>query len=268
MSDVFQQHLRHIPSLSVDRWLLVTDGFVTQNLTVNYKKLIQLPSAKRIVAITCGGHTPDAPMLGQAVWQGLPVSWLRDYVKPDERATVTNIYSADGYATSLPVDALDDTLLAYQMNGDPLSAAHGYPLRLVVPGRSGYKMPKWITRIVFSDTPVHSYWEQRGWHTDGTVTPLSATDAPTSPVKLGNPVTLTGDAYGGHKPVVGVQVSINGSTWANAAFWGGQPGTLARWQLNWTPATSGFHTLHVRAQTPDATQPDATQPAITVEVTA
>jgi len=57
----------------------------------------------------------------------------------------------------------EDVMLAYVMNGEPLTPEQGYPLRAVVPDKYGMKWPKWIDEIEFLDYDYKGYWENRGW---------------------------------------------------------------------------------------------------------
>jgi DMSO/TMAO reductase YedYZ molybdopterin-dependent catalytic subunit len=71
----------------------------------------------------------------------------------------------DEYTTSLPIEELlsDDVLLAYEYDGEPLSPAHGYPLRLVVPSRYAYKSAKWVRKLKFTAEQELGFWERRGY---------------------------------------------------------------------------------------------------------
>jgi len=265
-SSFFQQHLRHIPALARQRWLLSVDGFVTQHLTVNYDTLRQLPHTSYTAAIACVGHTPEAPLLAEATWRGVPLAWVLDEVRPTAEAKFVCFYSADGYATSFAAGALADAMLAYEMDGEPLPREHGWPLRLIVPGRSGYKLPKWITRVVFSEAPVDGFWEQRGWHTEGIAPLLATVDAARVRATFGESVQLTGAAYG-QREEMWVEVSIDGSAWTRVAAARPQASALLRWQVDWTPPAPGVYAVKARTRTSEAVQAEATQPTMLVEVT-
>lgn len=58
---------------------------------------------------------------------------------------------------------LKDVLLAYEMDGKPLSRPHGAPVRVVIPDMYGYKNVKWVERIIVSKRPLDGYWEVRGY---------------------------------------------------------------------------------------------------------
>jgi hypothetical protein len=81
-------------------------------------------------------------------------------------------YAVDGFHSSLTIeDAMaDDVLLAYEMNGEPLPEEQGYPLRLVVPGKYGYKWVKWIDQVQVVDYDHKGFWELRGWNDDAGIT--------------------------------------------------------------------------------------------------
>ena len=80
-------------------------------------------------------------------------------------------YAADGYESSIPVTTAlkSDSLMALEMNGEPLQPNHGSPVRLVLPGMYGYKQVKWITRIEVVTRNHKGYWEQQGYSNDGTI---------------------------------------------------------------------------------------------------
>src|SRR5262249_32625424 len=93
-------------------------------------------------------------------------------VKPHPDAHALRFVSAeepyDDYLT-LEQASLADVMLAYEMDGKPLSRAHGAPLRLVIPDMYGYKNVKWLRRIQLVPRPGRGYWGQLGYDRDGWV---------------------------------------------------------------------------------------------------
>jgi DMSO/TMAO reductase YedYZ molybdopterin-dependent catalytic subunit len=75
------------------------------------------------------------------------------------------LHCADGYITSLALDEVlgDDVLLAYRLNGEPLEEGTGFPLRLVVPSKYGYKSVLWVVKIRFTVEKELGFWEKRGY---------------------------------------------------------------------------------------------------------
>jgi hypothetical protein len=162
---------------------------------------------------------------------------------------------ADGYSESLPiVDALQqDTLLVWEMNGQPLPPAHGFPVRLLVPGLFGMKNPKWITRIEAVDYDFQGYWERSGWSDEAVVKSMSKFTTPRGrhmAPSVGEELGLGGVAYAGDRTIKSVEVSTDdGKSWTAAAV---KPPlgryTWVLWGALWKPTAAGEYTLKVRAR--------------------
>ncbi len=102
-------------------------------------------------------------------WRGVALKTLIDMAGVKPGATHLTFYSGDGrYTDSLSLEQAlaADTLLAYELGGQPLLRAQGSPLRLTVPPMYGYKGVKWLERIEFTDRAVAGYWQQRGYDID------------------------------------------------------------------------------------------------------
>src|SRR5690606_36573230 len=107
------------------------------------------------------------------------------------------------------------SLLVYEMNGEPLPADHGFPLRCLWPGRYGQKQPKWLTRIELVAEPTLGYWESQGWSNEAIIRPNSQIRAPETFVTLPpEPIRVSGFAFANRTGVAKVEVSTdNGETW-------------------------------------------------------
>ena len=125
---------------------------VRRPLILSYADLLALPTQTLRCAITCAAPNSDQPLIGEAVWRGVPLQTLLDELDNPPNAHYAHIAAADGYTTVLPLDALAQTLLVTAMDDAPLPLEHGYPARLIAPGLHGYKMPKWIERIELDAT--------------------------------------------------------------------------------------------------------------------
>jgi len=174
----------------------------------------------------------------------------------------------------LPIaKALDDVLLAYEMNGEPLPPDHGHPVRLVVPGWIGIASIKWVGDIEVAAEPLHSPWDTRyyrmfgpGYPEEGSA-PLtrqvvkSAFELPwNGTLAAGRTHVLRGRSWSGNGPVRSVEVSTDGGrTWRRAIPVGtAKPRAWLRWTLPWTPSGTGAHTLLARAtDATGAVQPDS-----------
>jgi DMSO/TMAO reductase YedYZ molybdopterin-dependent catalytic subunit len=97
------------------------------------------------------------------VMTGVAFATLIERAQPGPDAQTAVFHCAEGYFTSLPVEALSETeaFLAYAVSGEEMSV-HGYPLRLAVPGRYGYKWAKWVVRVELVAGRSLGYWERRG----------------------------------------------------------------------------------------------------------
>jgi DMSO/TMAO reductase YedYZ molybdopterin-dependent catalytic subunit len=142
------------------------------------------------------------------------------------------------------------TLLAWEMNGAPLPNRHGYPLRVVVPGRFGEQSPKWLTRIELLDHSAKGFYQRQGWYA-GPVYTISRIDNPGKGARAaaGQPVLAHGVAYAGTRGIAAVELSTDaGATWQPAQLDSAlSPETWALWSYTWTPSASGPTTLIVRA---------------------
>lgn len=236
-----------------------------------------LPAVTITAAIQCAGnrrtemsgHRPvkggawDACAISNAAWTGARLTdVLASLGVPDAAALaaagVRHVVfegadaDAEGgtYGASIPLDVLaaGDVLLAWAMNGEPLPADHGAPLRVVAPGIVGARNVKWVTSIALSAEESHSHWQRRDYKGFCPSVRLEDADYDAAPsiqelpitsaigdvavAPDGRSVTARGYAYaGGGRPVVRVDVSADGGeTWVAAALTGadGSPPAAAR----------------------------------------
>lgn len=148
------------PEIDADLWRLKVDGLVDRELSLTYDNITSFTSTNAVVTLKC----VDGPT-GTADWKGVKLKAVLDMAGVRDNATEVVFYAADGYSSSLTIDDArsDDVLLAYEMNGETLPRDHGYPLRLVVPGKFGYKWVKWINHIEVVGHDYKGFWESRGW---------------------------------------------------------------------------------------------------------
>jgi DMSO/TMAO reductase YedYZ molybdopterin-dependent catalytic subunit len=136
-----------VPSVDPDRWrLAVTDAQGRRELT-----LVQLASFATQVRATLDC---TSGWYSQQDWTGVPLATL---LHRGLGAQSVYVHSVTGYWVRFPIHDLDLLLLATEAGGAPLSADHGFPLRLVAPGRRGYWWVKWVDRVELQATP--SWWQ-------------------------------------------------------------------------------------------------------------
>src|SRR5437868_873733 len=179
-----------IPDLDGEHYRLSVRGLVKRPLEVSLSDLHNLPSESRVVTLECAGNgrslydpaVPGEPWglgaVSTAEWTGVPLVELLDRAGMQPGATEIIFRGADGgrvanldapvrFERSLAVDQIRDLdpLLAYAMNGEPLSALHGYPLRLIVPGWYAVASVKWLTEIIVTDRAFDGFFQTaRYWY--------------------------------------------------------------------------------------------------------
>jgi DMSO/TMAO reductase YedYZ molybdopterin-dependent catalytic subunit len=160
----------------------------------------------------------------------------------------------DGFSAGTPIETLTDpnrqALLAVGMNGEPLPTEHGFPARMIVPGLFGYvSATKWVTEMkVTRFADAEGYWTPRGWDALGPVVTESRIDVPLSGQTVASgTVAIAGVAWAPHTGIAGVEVRVDDGAWQQATLAPGiSDDTWVQWVLQW-PASSGAHTIAVRA---------------------
>src|SRR5258708_11800740 len=117
------------------------------------------------------------------------------------------------------VQGAPEMIVAYELDGAPLPMSHGFPARMIIPGRYGMKGPKWLDSIDMVNQESGGYWEQQGWDRNAVVKTTARIDMPLdgSLVKLGV-VSVSGVAFAGTRRISKVEYSTNGgSSWSEAA---------------------------------------------------
>jgi DMSO/TMAO reductase YedYZ molybdopterin-dependent catalytic subunit len=258
---------------------LFGSGLRGRGLSLSYDDVTALPSVERTVAIECAGNgrslftsqqgmeVPGTPWLlggvGVTRWRGVPLAELleragiRDDAVDVMPTGLDAPYVADGIdhgrvRRPLPAGkALDDVLLAYEMNGEALPPDHGFPLRLVVPGWIGIASVKWIGQIEVSTRRLWSPWNTK-WYPRSFSEQVvkSAFELPWDGVlPAGRRRTLRGRSWSARGPVQRVEVSTDGgASWHRARLDDNEGGDgWARWSLPWTPRRRGQTELLARA---------------------
>lgn len=240
------------PTLDAERWMLDVGGQVARPLKVSYEQLRAMPAVEQYQTLECISNEVGGDLISNAKWKGVR---LRDVLQRagdvSAKAIKVAFRCADGYTESIPIiDAINPTtLLAYEMNGERLPPAHGYPLRLLVPGLFGMKNPKWITRIEVVDYDFQGYWERSGWSDEAVVKTISEFTTLPRTAKI-EEVGLGGVAYAGDRGIKDVEISLDGGkTWQKAEVKAGfGPFTWVLWAATWMPTGPGEYTLKVRAR--------------------
>jgi DMSO/TMAO reductase YedYZ molybdopterin-dependent catalytic subunit len=158
-------NLSYAPKLSIPDWTLSVTGLVQHEVTLNWQAFLALVGTSEIVDFHC---VTQWSRLGVA-WEGVAASTVLDLASPKAEARYVMLRGSDGYTTNLDVETLRDpeVLFAYKMDGKPLEPSHGYPVRLVVPARYGWKSAKWVTTLELIADNRPGFWEMNGYHMRG-----------------------------------------------------------------------------------------------------
>jgi len=200
------------PTVDAERWSLRVSGAVDEERDFDYETLTGMDSEDRFVTLRCVGESLNGRKMDTAVWTGVPVTDLLGDL-PAECCVMAR--AADDFFEEFPLAALEDALLAYEMNGEPLPRGHGYPVRLLVPGHWGEINVKWLTELEVLEEAQDGYWERRGWHGTGPVETVAKLHA-VNRLEDGR-VQVGGHAYAGTRGIERVEISTDGGeTWEEA----------------------------------------------------
>ncbi|HWE44194.1 MAG TPA: sulfite dehydrogenase, partial [Gemmatimonadaceae bacterium] len=244
----FERHHNGIAVIDPARYELAVHGLVDRPLVFTLDDLKRFPSVSRICFIECAGNgraafrAPKREMTAQAVdgltsnseWTGVPVSTLlrEAGVRPAATWVLAEGGDAAVLSRSIPMaKMLDDAMIAYAQNGEPLRMPNGFPARLLLPGYEGNMCIKWIRRLKAIDQPNMSR-DETSKYTDplpnGTARQFSfVMDAksiitsPSYPAKLTGPGwwPVSGLAWTGRGKITRVDVSTDGGrSWSEAVL--------------------------------------------------
>lgn len=243
-----------VPEVDPASWRLVIDGMVDRPIELTFDDLLARGLDEYAVTLTCVSNEVGGGLVGNALWQGVPVRELLRMAGPAADADMVLSRSVDGYTASTPIEALTDdgldAILAVAMNGEPLPAQHGFPVRMVVPGLYGYvSATKWLTRLTVTRFDRdEAYWTPRGYSDRAPIKMSSRIDTPRvdTPVEPGA-VAIAGVAWAQPVGIGRVEVQIDDEDWREATL--SSPisaDTWVQWMLPWE-ATPGAHNVTVRA---------------------
>jgi DMSO/TMAO reductase YedYZ molybdopterin-dependent catalytic subunit len=282
-----------VPTVNLALWRMNVEGEVTAPLTLTMQEVKGLPSVELMAVAECAGngrrfYDPPVPgvqwgngAVGNGRWRGvrLPDVLRKAGIKASAREVLLNgadvpLGTMPDFERSIPIKkALDaNTLLAYEMNGEPLPVKHGFPLRAIVPGWAGDSWTKWVTSIRVLDREHEGFWMKRAYRHPGKpvvpgtpiepermqpVTSLRVKSVIAAPADgafllVGAPVVIRGAAWSGDAgPVEAVDVSVDGGRrWRPATLHRDQRTRFGwrQWEFEWTPSQDAYYTLLARAR--------------------
>jgi DMSO/TMAO reductase YedYZ molybdopterin-dependent catalytic subunit len=297
-NDLFyiRNHWKNCPELDIDTYRLAVDGEVERTLSLSYADLKKLPQKRFQVTFECCGNSPVPEyytkslrissvmeqikghgIMGNAEWAGVSLRDVLEQAGVKETAVEVMFEGADHgpdevvgdpaevtYERSLPLaKALHpDTLLAYEMNGEPLPVQHGFPLRLLVSGWYGMNSVKWLVGIHVLNCKFDGFYMTQRYVTmnePGSPVPYRSYTRLQVKSIITNPApgeiipasgyTLAGAAWSGEEDIAKVDISTDGGkTWSPVDILHPRTGySWYRWEHYWKPPSSSKYTLMCRA---------------------
>ena len=151
------------PKVDLSTWIFRVFGSVNQEIELDWESFSNLGWT----TIGADFHCVTQWSSLDQTWDGVPFSQLMEMARPKSEAKFIMAHCFGGYTTNLPLDmALEEGFLAHKHGGEPLGQGHGWPLRLIVPSRYGWKSAKWINGIELMNEDKPGFWEERGYNND------------------------------------------------------------------------------------------------------
>jgi DMSO/TMAO reductase YedYZ molybdopterin-dependent catalytic subunit len=269
--------------ISLSDWTLTLDGLVQNELKVTFADIRCLPKVELANTLECSGNSRSLLKdkasgnpwtvggVGNAIWGGV---WLKELLLRAKPKSSASHVSFEGFDTplgsagikfirSIPLEkATESTLLAYEMNGEPLPVEHGYPLRALALGWTGANCVKWLTRIQLRDTPQEGFFMDKvyrvfqkgeepksGQALKGIdVKSIILEPVPNETLPAGV-VPIRGAAYAGEAGIDHVEVSVDeGLNWHPARLIGLEMEYAWRhWEYLWDIGQPGTYKIMARA---------------------
>ena len=152
------------PKIDLASWNLRVYGLVQHQVELDWQQLQELDWT----VVTRDFHCVTQWSSLDNTWEGVPFATVAALAVPNAEARFVMVHCYGGYSTNLPLDlVMAEGLLAHKQNGQELGKDNGWPLRLVVPSRYGWKSAKWVKGIELIAEDAPGFWEQRGYHMSG-----------------------------------------------------------------------------------------------------
>ena len=291
------------PEIDENTWKLEIDGLVKKPLALTLADIRQRSRQEVTFTIECSGNH-GLPFfnggIGNAKWAGTPLAavleeagvmdngievvfWGHDVGDIELKDDFRDVKMHQNFARSMSLaDAKDpNILLCYEMNGEPLPVANGFPVRLIAPGWYGVANVKWLKRIEIRDTRFMGLFMARNYvtireeqHNGETVwseTSVGRARLKSVPARVVHSDTgyrIMGAAWGG--PIARVEVKIDDQDWREAEIDHSEEGEFAwkMWAVDWADAGRGEHLITSRAiDTSGRVQPAMNDPLIALKHT-
>ena len=280
--------------IKLSDWQLLIEGLVEKKLRVTYDDLQRLPRVEVANTLECSGNgrsllkqkAAGNPWtiggVGNAIWGGIRLRELLEKAGLQDNAEHVSFEGLDKplgsagikFIRSIPIEkAMSSTLLAYEMNGQPLPLEHGFPLRALALGWTGANCVKWVHKITVLDRPYEGFFMDNVYRVfqkgedpksgevvkDIHINSIIVEPANGASFSAGT-VPVRGSAYAGEAGIQKVDVSVDdGQTWNPAKLSGlQQPYAWRHWEYMWQAEQPGDFTIMARATDTDGRRQPAT----------
>ena len=156
-----------VPKIDLANWHLTTSGLIEKELKLTFQDIQKLPQVK----LTKDFHCVTTWSIRDVVWEGVSFREIAKLTGVKPEAKWVMFHCADGYTAPVPhEDAMvENSLIAFKMNGKPIPESQGFPARPFIPHLYGWKSAKWLRGIEFLAEYQDGYWEMYGYHERGNV---------------------------------------------------------------------------------------------------
>ena len=275
------------PEVDASAYRLQVTGLVERPITLTLDELKARPKVEPTTVFECSGNSRGLVhgMVGNATWAGAALIPLLAEVRPTADSREVYFWGADtgteeirgqeyeqNFARSMSLEHVNETgpILAYEMNGEPLPAAHGFPVRLIVPGWYGIAQVKWLERIelgvdrLMTRFMAKDYVTLMGREENGrtewletSVTHQRVKSVIARVTRAADQFTIFGAAWSDGTPLDRVEVRVDDGAWRAATMdRPDDPHTWTFFTFETEGLTPGEHTLVSRATDVDGrTQP-------------
>jgi DMSO/TMAO reductase YedYZ molybdopterin-dependent catalytic subunit len=158
-------HAGNVPRVDLSTWDFRIDSLVEKSVRLTWEEFNHLPQTE----IQCDMHCVTRWSRLDNSFEGVLFTEVMKLVSPKPEAKFALVRGEHGFTANLPLEDLmrPTTIFAFQHDGEPLSAEHGYPVRLVVPHLYLWKSVKWVRGFALTAEDTPGFWEEYGYHMYG-----------------------------------------------------------------------------------------------------
>ena len=158
-------HYGSVPGVDLATWTFSMNGLVKTPVQLSHEEFMKLPRR----TVKADVHCVTRWSMLDSTWEGVPVSEVMKLVELKPEATHVMAHAEQGFTANLSLDDFlrDENMLVDTRNSAPISADHGWPLRLFVPHLYFWKSAKWLRGLEFIQGDRPGFWEQYGYHMRG-----------------------------------------------------------------------------------------------------